>query len=63
MLAIVTLATGVEMLRYPVAHAGRVILLIEFMATISIGVTIAALLIGLQPTTRSVFSPQSHGDS
>ncbi len=51
-LAVVTLAAGTDMLRYPTPYAGTIILLIEFFATISIGVTITALLIGLQPATR-----------
>jgi len=37
------------MLDYPVAQAGTIILLLEAGATISIAVTVSALIIGLQP--------------
>ncbi len=47
--AAATAAGGVEMLRYPPEHAETIILLIEVLATISIGVTVAALFIALQP--------------
>ncbi len=39
-------------LDYPVAYAGTIILIIEAAATISIAVTVAALIIGLQPVIR-----------
>lgn len=47
--AVATIATGKEMLRYPAEHAGNIILAIEFLATVSIGTTVTALIIGLQP--------------
>jgi multisubunit Na+/H+ antiporter MnhB subunit len=35
-------------LQLPVSHAGTVILVLEFLATVSIGVTIAAILLAMQ---------------
>jgi multisubunit Na+/H+ antiporter MnhB subunit len=49
LVAVATLAASREMLRYPAEHAGTIIVAIEFIATVSIGTTVAALLIGLQP--------------
>lgn len=48
--ALATLSFGTEMLRYPVFHAGTIIVLIEFFAAVSIAASVTALLIGLQPT-------------
>jgi multisubunit Na+/H+ antiporter MnhB subunit len=49
LVAVATLVANREMLRYPTEHAGTIILAIEFLATVSIGTTVTALLIGLQP--------------
>lgn len=50
LVAVATLVANREMLRYPTEHAGTIILAIEFLATVSIGTTVTALLIGLQPS-------------
>lgn len=47
--ALATLSAGSEILHYPADQAGGIILAIEFFATLSIGTSITALLIGLQP--------------
>ncbi len=44
-----TVLTGRALLQFPLPHAGDLILLIETAATISIGLIVAALIIGLQP--------------
>jgi multisubunit Na+/H+ antiporter MnhB subunit len=49
LVAVATLAAGSEMLRYPAEQAGTIIIAIEFIATVSIGTAVTALLIGLQP--------------
>jgi multisubunit Na+/H+ antiporter MnhB subunit len=54
LVAVATLAAGTEMLRYPAEHAGTIILAIEFLATVSIGTTVTALLIGLQPSPEAL---------
>ena len=48
-LAIYTLLGEGQLLEYPPAQAGTLILILETMATISIGVTLAALLLGSRP--------------
>lgn len=47
--AVFTLLTGARMLEYPTKHAGTLILILEAMATLSIGVTLAALFLGGRP--------------
>jgi multisubunit Na+/H+ antiporter MnhB subunit len=48
-MALVTLWSEGKLLTYPVAQAGTLILIIEAAATLSIGVTLAALFLGGQP--------------
>jgi multisubunit Na+/H+ antiporter MnhB subunit len=48
--ALATLMTGGNLLQYPLAWAGTLILLIEAAATISIAVILTILFIGEQPT-------------
>jgi hypothetical protein len=50
--AVLTLQTGRQLLAYPPAQAGNLILLIEAVATVSIGVTLAALFMGTEPTDK-----------
>jgi len=47
--AVLTLQSGRELLAYPPGQAGVLILLIETAATVSIGVTLAALFLGGDP--------------
>lgn len=47
--AVAMILLGRQLLYYPVANAGALILLIEAAATISIGVTLAALFLGRRP--------------
>ncbi len=49
-LAMATVISGDYMIRYKVDWAGHIILALEFAATISIAVTVAALVIALQPS-------------
>ena len=48
-LAMITLLTEGQLLTYPVSYAGMLILLLETAATLSIGVTLAALFAGGPP--------------
>lgn len=48
-MALVTLWSEGKLLTYPVAQAGTLILIIEAAATLTIGVTLAALFLGGQP--------------
>jgi multisubunit Na+/H+ antiporter MnhB subunit len=50
--AVLTLQTGQQLLEYPPAQAGSLILLIEAVATVSIGVTLATLFLGTEPTDK-----------
>lgn len=50
--AVGTLQTGGRLLEYPPAQAGSLILLIEAVATVSIGMTLAALFMGGEPMDR-----------
>ncbi len=50
--ALLTLLGGRALLEYPPAHAGILILLIEAAATVSIGVTLAALFLGNDATSE-----------
>jgi len=47
--AVVTLLTGAWLLEFPPKHAGTLILILEATATLSIGVTLAALFLGGRP--------------
>lgn len=47
--AVVTLLTGARLLELPPKHAGTLILILEAMATLSIGLTLAALFLGRRP--------------
>lgn len=47
--AVLTLIINGQFLDYPKAHAGTLILILETMATLSIGVTLAALFLGYPP--------------
>lgn len=47
--ALLTLLLEKELLKYPQAQAGTIILVIETAATISIGVTLTALFLGYRP--------------
>jgi multisubunit Na+/H+ antiporter MnhB subunit len=47
--ALINVVLGQAMLDYPLAQSGTIILLLEAAATISIAVTVSALIIGLQP--------------
>ena len=49
---ILPLLVGQNLLEYPPAHAGLLILLIEFASTLSIGATLALLFYGADPTVR-----------
>ena len=51
-IAALALQTGRQLLEYPPAQAGSLILLIEAIATVSIGVTLAALFLGAEPTDK-----------
>jgi len=51
--AVLTLQGGRALLEYPPAQAGVLILLIETAATVSIGVTLAALFLGTEPGGES----------
>ena len=51
-MALLTLLSEGRLLTYPVAHAGVLILILETAATLSIGVTLAALFLGGQPPER-----------
>lgn len=51
-MALLTLFSDGRLLTYPVAQAGVLILILETAATISIGVTLAALFLGGQPADR-----------
>ena len=48
-IALFTLLTEGQFLEYPQAHAGMLILILETAATVSIGVTLAALFLGYRP--------------
>jgi len=48
-IAAFTLLIKGQLLKYPPMHAGHLILFVEIMATISIGVTLAALFLGGYP--------------
>lgn len=48
--AVLTLQSGRQLLDYPPAQAGILILLIEAVATVSIGVVLVALFLGTDPT-------------
>jgi len=48
-IALITILIGGRLLEYPTEHAGTLILIIETMATLSIGVTLAALFLGSSP--------------
>jgi hypothetical protein len=48
-MAAVTLLQQGQLLAYPPAHAGMLILVLEATATLSIGVTLAALFLGGRP--------------
>jgi multisubunit Na+/H+ antiporter MnhB subunit len=50
--AALTLQTGRQLLEYPLAQAGSLILLIEAVAAVSIGVTLATLFVGTEPTDK-----------
>jgi hypothetical protein len=51
-IAALALQTGRQLLEYPPAQAGSLILLIEAIATVSIGVTLATLFRGAEPTDK-----------
>lgn len=51
-IAALALQTGRQLLEYPPAQAGSLILLIEAIATVSIGVTLATLFLGAEPTDK-----------
>jgi multisubunit Na+/H+ antiporter MnhB subunit len=51
-IAALVLQTGRQLLEYPPAQAGSLILLIEALATVSIGVTLAMLFLGTEPTDK-----------
>lgn len=51
--AVAMILLGGELLEYPASFAGALILLIEAAATVSIGVTLAALFLGRQPGKRT----------
>lgn len=50
--AVLMLQTGRQLLEYHPAQAGSLILLIEAVATVSIGVTLATLFLGTEPTDQ-----------
>lgn len=54
-MAVFTLTSEGQMLKYSQAQAGILILIIETMATISIGITLAALFFGKCPLTKKDF--------
>jgi multisubunit Na+/H+ antiporter MnhB subunit len=49
LVALITAFTGGYLLQYPPAQAGLIILIIETAATLSIGITLAALFLGAKP--------------
>lgn len=51
-IAVVSMLIEGRLLQYPTAHAGTLILILETAATISIGVTLAALFVGGRPQTK-----------
>jgi multisubunit Na+/H+ antiporter MnhB subunit len=51
-IAVVSMLIEGRLLQYPPAHAGTLILILETAATISIGVTLAALFVGGRPQTK-----------
>jgi hypothetical protein len=51
-MAMLTLFTNGSLLTFPVTQAGVLILILETAATLSIGVTLAALFLGGQPPDR-----------
>jgi len=51
-IAALALQTGRQLLEYPPAQAGSLILLIEAIATVSIGVTLATLFLVTEPTDK-----------
>ena len=57
-LATLTLINEGQLLKYPVANAANYILLLETLATVSIGTTLLALFVGSQ--TEAVQQDQSH---
>lgn len=59
--ALIMLLPGGQLLQLPPAFAGALILLIETAATLSIGVTLAALFYGSQPQLEQI--PARHKDS
>jgi multisubunit Na+/H+ antiporter MnhB subunit len=59
--AVATVPAGEPMLRYPTDWAGVLILAIEAGAAVSIGVTLAALFVGLQPVWGQ--EAEDEGDS
>jgi len=54
---------GRSFLEYPTAYAGALILLIEAVATLSIGITLAALFLGEKPEDTSVIETNSASSS
>jgi multisubunit Na+/H+ antiporter MnhB subunit len=50
--AVLMLQAGRQLLEYPPAQAGSLILLIEAVATVSIAVTLATLFLGTEPTDK-----------
>ena len=51
--AVTTMVQGGRLLEYPPSSAGLLILLIEAAATLSIGITLAALFLGGQPALKA----------
>jgi len=52
-IAVVTLLLEGQLLKFPPAQAGQFIVIIETVATVSIGATLAALFLGARPTATS----------
>ena len=53
LIAVLTLLLEGQLLKYPTAHAGLLIVIIETVATISIGATLAALFLGARPIAKN----------
>lgn len=51
-IAVITLLMGQHLLQYPTPHSSGLILLIESAATVSIGVTLTALFMGILPDNK-----------
>ena len=51
-LGVILIILGGQFLEYPASHSGLLILLIEALATLSIGITLAALFLGGRPADR-----------